>query len=71
MGSMQKERKGMYDEVFSDVRWLSDMGANESNAQEVEPEAMVTIAEPDRRLRVLTPRQRARLIEPVSILYLG
>ena len=61
----------MYDEVFSDVRWLSDMGAHDSNAQEAEPEVAVAIAETDRRLRVLTPRQRARLIEPVSILYLG
>lgn len=69
---MQKERKGMYDEVFSDVRWLSDMGATETNAHEAEPEPAMIAPESERgRLRVLTPRQRARLIEPTSILYLG
>lgn len=62
----------MYDDVFSDVRWISDSGASESNAYEAEPEPAIVNAEPDRgRLRVLTPRQRARLIEPTAILYLG
>lgn len=62
----------MYDDVFSDVRWLSDLGSIELTVQDSDAEPTTTVSQNESgRLRILTPRQRARLIETSSILYLG
>lgn len=62
----------MYDEVFSEVRWLSEMGSSDMSNHEPEAEPTSTALQNESgRLRVLTPRQRARLTETSSILYLG
>ncbi|MGV3616863.1 MAG: hypothetical protein ACO1SV_16170 [Fimbriimonas sp.] len=64
-------RNEMYNEVFSDVQGPTE-AMRESTPYEGERDLYETATETDgRRFRVLTPRQRARLMEPSPSLYLG